>query len=253
MFLLLFLLCSGSEKGAREIRGTGPGTIRFSGFDWSAVTSGPRSIPPGPNQFSGSRENVWVDKQGRLHLKITCSDGQWKCAGVILRGAVAHGRYCFKVSTNLDELNEYVVAGMFLYRDDHNEADIEFSRWGNPLAEAGQYALQPYDRDGNVHRFSMEDAGERSTHIIDWKPESVSFLSHSGHGEFYGRIGFAGRTGSAPGSSQQLISSWTYRGQDIPAGNRVRLMINLWLYRGTPPPDLKEAELIIESVSVMSN
>lgn len=172
---------------------------------------------------------------GRLHLRITYHNGRWECAGVILRGAKSYGRYIFRVSSEIGKLNENVVAGLFLYRDDHNEADIEFSRWGNPLAPAGQYGLQPSDREGNMYRFSLENAGKKSIHIIDWQPESVAFSSY--------------RDYSDAGNQREMFSEWEYRGEDIPDGNRVKVMINLWLFRGDPPSDQKEVELIIESLS----
>ncbi|HER09389.1 MAG TPA: hypothetical protein ENO20_10825 [Bacteroides sp.] len=236
VFLVLFILIhSDSNLHSRIPQGEGPRIIRFSGFDWIVARSGNRMMPPGPNHFSGSAQNVWVDPSGRLHLKITRYNGRWESAGVILRGAVSYGRYAFRVSTDVDKLNEHVVAGLFLYRDDRNEADIEFSRWGDRAAVAGQYVIQPWERDGNRHRFSIENIGERSTHLIDWQPESVTFSSYRGHG--------------ITPEPQDMVSEWTYRGEDIPAGNRVKLMINLWLYQGTPPSDGQDAELVIERIS----
>jgi hypothetical protein len=73
-------------------------------------------------------DNVWVDSRGRLHLKITKNNGRWECAGVILRGAKSYGQYTFRISTDADKLDENIVAVLFLYRNDENEVDIEFSR-----------------------------------------------------------------------------------------------------------------------------
>lgn len=43
-------------------------TIIFAGHQWG-VKDGFHG--PGPNEFSDSAENVWVDGAGSLHLKIT--------------------------------------------------------------------------------------------------------------------------------------------------------------------------------------
>lgn len=233
--VLLILMHSDSNLHSRVPQGEGPRIIRFSGFDWIVTRSGDERVHPGPNLFSNSAENAWVDSSGRLHLRITRCDGHWACAGVILRGAVSYGRYVFRISTNVDQLNEQVVAGLFLYRDDHNEADIEFSRWGDRAAVAGQYVIQPWDHDGNRFRFSMENTGDRSTHIIDFQPESVAFSSYRGHGDTR--------------NPQDIISEWVYRGEDIPDRNRIKLMINLWLYRGAPPSDGQDVELVIERIT----
>ncbi len=40
-------------------------TISFSGRSW-AVKSSTQPVGPGPNVFSGSAENVWVDSGGQL-------------------------------------------------------------------------------------------------------------------------------------------------------------------------------------------
>src|SRR5436305_806293 len=57
-------------------------TISFSGYTWAVKASTGR-VGPGPNYFSDSTNNVWVDTQGRLHLKITKVGGRWNCAEVI--------------------------------------------------------------------------------------------------------------------------------------------------------------------------
>src|ERR1051326_1364361 len=69
-----------------------PRIIIFSGFNWSVKTSQGK-VGPGPNYFSDSTNNVWVDAQGRLHLKITNSKGKWFCAEVVCQSSLGHGTY----------------------------------------------------------------------------------------------------------------------------------------------------------------
>ena len=48
--------------------------ISFSGYEWLVKTSANSksgTAGPGNNYFSNSKDNVWVDKKGWLHLKIT--------------------------------------------------------------------------------------------------------------------------------------------------------------------------------------
>jgi hypothetical protein len=208
--------------------------ITFAGHKWIVSETGERGKTPGPNFFSSSEENVWVDRQGRLHLKITHSNGRWECAEVIRIGAVSHGEYTFRILSDINGFDKNIVAGLFLYRDDQNEADIEFSRWGDEDSDAGQFTVQPSDREGNLFRFPVEKARKASTHIINWQKEYICFTSYNSH---------------SPLPRERLIlGGWKYSGEDIPAETKTKVIINLWLFRGTPPSDQKEAELIIENV-----
>ena len=45
-----------------------PREIQFSGHTWLVKDSGGAKWGPGPNVFSPSTDNVWVDALGRLHL-----------------------------------------------------------------------------------------------------------------------------------------------------------------------------------------
>src|SRR2546422_5049318 len=60
----------------------GARTIDFSGLPWIVRSSGGMPEGPGPNVFADSTANVWVDPQGRLHLRITHRAGGWQCAEV---------------------------------------------------------------------------------------------------------------------------------------------------------------------------
>ena len=50
-----------------------PAKLKFSGLEWT-VKHGPK-MGPGPNAWD--RRNVWVDDEGRLHLKMAQCDGKW--------------------------------------------------------------------------------------------------------------------------------------------------------------------------------
>ncbi|MGM0667556.1 MAG: glycoside hydrolase family 16 protein [Bacteroidota bacterium] len=238
LFALLMGFNTGSELPGPGKQGQGPRIINFSGYEWIVSRTGDRARQPGPNYFSNSPDNVWVDYRGRLHLRITNNNGRWECAGVILRGAKSYGQYTFRISTDADKLDRNIVAGLFLYRDDLNEVDIEFARWGDEGAVAGQYVVQPSDNEDNVHRFSLAEAGRRSTHVIDWRQDSIVFSSHRGHGD--------------TGIKRDIIEKWVFEGYTKPSPDRTKVMINLWLFRGTPLADQKEAELIIDSFEAMT-
>ncbi len=212
-----------------------PRTIFFSGYEWWVKVSAPK-VGPGPNYFSDSEENVWVDNQDQLHLKITNKNGKWYCAEVILNESLGYGNYIFKLASKVGQINENAVLGLFTW-DDHapnefyREIDIELSRWGVANGPNAQYVVQPYDYPGNLIKWMQPFELDSSTHIFVWQPDSISFLSVKGHQT------------SAPYDS--LIQYWNYTGPNIPTSGEENARINLWLFRGQSPTDTSEIEVII--------
>lgn len=213
--------------------------ISFSGFDWIVRTTGEAKQGPGPNLFSDAQENVWVDEQGRLHLKIVQKGGLWYCSGVILRRSMGYGKYVFYISSDLSKLDKQVVAGLFTYKNDNEEIDIEFSRWGVADNQDSQFAVQPSEKAGNKERYDLQLLGVQSTHAFNWQPNKIEFISLQGHGLTSG--------------VENIIHEWAYIGGDIPPENEERLRMNLWLFRGVAPSDLKDQEIIIEKVEFIKN
>jgi hypothetical protein len=192
------------------------------------VKSSVAPVGPGPNYFSESPANVFVDGSGRLHLEITQADGRWQCAEVINTHSLGHGRYTFELGCRVDDLDPNVVLGLFTWSDEpahsHREIDIEFSRWGDAAdLTNGQYVVQPYDRAGNLQRVSQAVVGS-CTQSFDWQPDAVTFAA-----------------------SSATPSTWTYSGPDVPPSGSEHVRINLWLYRGAPPTNGANVELIVKS------
>jgi hypothetical protein len=194
------------------------------------VKSSTGLVGPGPNVFSDSAANVWVDALGRLHLKLTYAKGRWRCAEVINTESLGRGRYTFELDSRVDALDPNVVLGLFTWSDDpayaNRELDIEFSRWGNAADPTnGQYVVQPYDGSGHLQRIA-QPAASPSTHSFDWQAGAVTFSSAT----------------AAP-------SPWTYTGADVPPPGTEHARMNLWLYRGAPPADGKSVEVVVKSFS----
>jgi hypothetical protein len=193
----LALAFSGS---AADASGRAPlRTIAFSGYTWQ-VKSSRETVGPGPNVFSDSTGNVWVDRLGRLHLKLTFSGGRWSCAEVVNTQSLGRGRYSFELDSPVHALDANVVLGLFTWSDDpafaNRELDIEFSRWGNAAdPTSGQYVVQPYEHRGNLQRIT-QPAVDASRHSFDWGPDGVSFASSTA-------------APSAFGASTIKVFSWT--------------------------------------------
>jgi hypothetical protein len=216
--------------------------LSFGGRDWIVKTSCGSPVGPGFNWFSDGPENVWVDANGRMHLRLTYRDGRWYCAEVLTDGYVGYGTYRFETTGPVDALDPNIVFGAFFYSDnyptDEDEIDIEFSRWGVPAAQNAQYVVQPFDtclRD----RFSSQLTGPHSTHEIVWAADSVRFSSWQG-----------GLHGGGP-----LIRTYTYRNPTcLPVADAERLRFNLWLFdtnqdgMGDPPSDGQEVEVVVSAI-----
>ena len=219
-------LAVGTALAARP-GGGGPRTIQFDGHDW-LVKSSSRKIGPGPNLFSSSTSNVWVDAAGRLHLKISKSGGRWYSAEVINTASLGRGTYSWTVEGDMNALDRQVVLGLFTWNDDpafnHRELDVEFARWGNASDPTnGQYVVQPYDTAGNLVRITQPSGiTGPTTHGFTWGTSSVSFTS-----------------------STASPSSWTYAGPDVPEPGGENARMNLWLFRGIAPSNGQAVEVVI--------
>lgn len=214
-------------------------TLEFSNRLWRV--KGPGFYGPGPNNFSDSEQSVWVDAQDRLHVTIRQISGAWNSTEVTLIDTLGYGDYIFTTSGPLQQLHDRAVLGLFLWQyntnwdpadswwNPYNEFDIEYSRWGSPGNQLGQFVAQPWDWDGNIFRYGASfGASEISSHAFRWLPDRVECR--------------AWRGGPADEATSIPITSWTYTGPHIPRPEQPRVHINLW-YFGDPPTSTQEVVL----------
>lgn len=214
----------------------GQRTISWSGYDWHVRTSqgggNIGQVMHVGNYFFDSTDNVWVDAQGKLHIKITYANGRWNCAWLASADRLGYGTYRFYCDSRLDNLDKYVTLGLFAWSDfacvtGNREIDFEFSTWGDSiLPNNAQYVIQPYWVSGNILRYPMTSAAT-STHTFTWKPGSVSFNSVEGH--------------CVPPATCTQIKQWEFtRSEGVPASADERVNLNLWLnnstYEAVPGP-----------------
>ncbi len=204
--------------------------ILFSGYEW-VVKSGRH----GPGNNDWSPDNVWVDKDGFLHLKITFRHEAWSCAELMSVDNFAYGRYQFLLVGAIDRLDPNIVLGLFVYpaegnTDPDSEIDIEFTRWGEVVRPIGNYTVtaagqtQPFD-------FSLD--GSYSAHQFNWTEREVTFES------FFGHII----------KDEARFRQWSYQSagfEDEKVQPPVRVHMNLWLFRGEAPLNGQEQEVIIK-------
>lgn len=205
-------------------------TLQFSGYEWLVKTSDQR-VGPGPNHFSDSADNVSIDAQGQLHLRITEREGRWFCAEIISSRSFGYGTYRFYLKTQAESVDPQAILGMFTWNDDpaytHREIDIEISRWGIAHNQNAQFVVQPYSRPENIVRFQMPPALSPTVHSFSWKPDNVHFQS------------------IASSTTRQVeIQQHTFT-KDIPRAGGENARINLWLFAGRPPTNGKPVEVVI--------
>lgn len=211
--------------------------IEFSGLTWFVKNSGKARLAPGPNYFTDSEANVWVDSLGRLHMKITRKGNRWSCAEVIADKSIGYGTYRFYIESPVATFDRNVVVGLFTWSDNpaynYREIDIEFTRWGDPNSTNGQYVVQPYYDPNGMYRFEMPSMPQ-STHMFTWSPGVVDFRSLRG---------FMPSTEDPA----DVIQAWSGR-SNVPLPGDENPRINLWLMDGKRPSNGAEVELIINRV-----
>jgi len=208
----------------------------WSGREWEIKTSGSERVGPGPNLFSDSEDNVWIDDQDRLHLKITKVRRDFYCAEVKTVEPLPYGTYRWLLESPVDELDPNAVLGLFTWSDSsvyaNGEVDIEFSRWGDASSPNAQYVVQPYNWPGHLLEFYLPSGVVPTVHSFTWTSAFVDFESW--------------RMDSEPPS---LLNSWTFPEEDpnaeptIPfATETEHARMNLWLFQGRKPA-LKKSQL----------
>lgn len=210
-------------------------TINFSGYQWTVRPDG----VGGPRNNNWCESNVFVDAQGRLHLKLTRRpDGSWCSSQVQTVQRLGFGTYQWQLASRVDQLDRNVVFGLFHYPtadvgpDGTNELDIEFTRWGDPSANILNYTVYPA-ATGLPHttiNFPMTLNGDWSTHRYIWGSQSVRFQSTHGHYN----------------NNPLPIADWIFAPAGMP--NRIGqqpmpVFMNLWVT--APPANAQPVEIII--------
>lgn len=219
-------------------------TIHFGGMDWQVKngTGGPNPNCLTQNYWSDSPDSIWVDDEGRLHLKIRYQDGIWKCAELQSLDTMEYGDYTWEVSNRIDNLDPNVVFGLFLYSDEHDhEYDIEFSRWGDEEANSRNVFYSCWGPGMSTpvkQTLHVNLSGDYTTHVMKWYDGGVSFASYYGHG------------------TDSLMAAW--QPSNYPKAtpdDDMRIHMNLWMNGERHPfdPEVRDIEIIVNNVSVINN
>lgn len=217
-------------------------TIKFSGYDWYVKEGS--ALGPGPNEWSAS--NVWVDSEGKLHLRISFNPTtqKWECADVWTTTNLGFGKYEWFIDGNIDQLDKNVVLGLFnypsglRYPDGSNEIDIEFAKWGNESANIGNFVVWPARLISGYSKWSVSFpvslTGTYTTHRFNWTSGSITFQSLHGWRLDDNNLIYTKTFTPSPKKAKSYIPQ-----QALP------VHINLWLFRGAAPSNNLPVEIII--------
>jgi len=213
-------------------------TIKFSGYTWTIRPSGRGG--PGPNNWDP--DNVSVDANGHLHLRLTQRDGKWYSSEVYTQTRLGFGRYEFWLTGPVDRLDKNVVLGLFNYPtrdvgpDGTHEVDIEFARWGKSSTPIGNYTVWPttnsVKRESKSFAFTLN--GDLSKHSFVWTSTNIVFESQAERSD---------------GKAQEL-ADWVFQPTNPAACISQQPMpvhINLWCFKGQPPSDAQQVELVVRA------
>ena len=239
--------------------------LTFSGYEWE-IKHSEAPVGPGPNPFSNRADDVFIDPQGRLHLKIVEHDGIWYSTEVVSKMHMGYGTYRWTVTGDLTNIPSNIVLGLFtwdnetFFTDGNSEVDIEFAYWGDDSTKTSSllYSVQPVffsqffpertyhpDLDGDLFVGT-------TTHEFTWTPDLITWKSHKGPADNMG----------------EQIASWSFdklnkARRKLEGGNRsdpivipspgenTNARMNFWIasHVETFPVDNQEHEVIIDSFS----
>lgn len=116
---------------------------------WNVRRSNGKREGPGNNIFS--QYNALLDEDNLLNGKESfhlCCDKEGS-AEIYQDKALGYGLYEFDIECPVF-LPKDIILGVFLYKDDKEEVDIEFGRWGKTFSPNCQFVLQ---KTGEIKRF----------------------------------------------------------------------------------------------------
>jgi len=242
-------------------------TITWSSYEWRVRSSGGAAQGPGPNIFSDSHDNVFVDAKGDLHLRITQrEDKKWVGSEIDLTRSLGHGTYQWEVSYKYDQYTSNVVVGLFTYLsprrvaqqtggvvgngkpDTPHEIDIEFTgAWGETKLF---FTTHDPDIKSPGQGFLHAPVSDLTTHRFCWTPKQIVWESFAGHisGD---TEPLTPLTEQRAGPNQGKPVKYVYEGPVIPKDLDEIPIINFWMFGDEPsttgPVGGKPQELIIHS------
>jgi len=180
------------QSDPSDVLGRVGDVVNFSGYVWD-VKHNEYAVGPGPNYFSRFYEDIFIDENGYLHMRIAEHDGKWYATEIVGRDTLGYGTYTWVMQADLENIPENITVGLFtwnnesFYSDANSEVDIEFSKWGNPdLATTLHYSVQPvafgptYPERSHNALTQPGDLIGVTTHTFTWTDTLITWASYMG-------------------------------------------------------------------------
>ena len=223
------VMASGSDKPAPT---SSSHSLAWKGHTWNITNGGMAGVA------KGNPANVFVDKNGYVHLRIVNSSGVYTASEIFSKDKMGYGTYQWWIQGSIDNMDKSTVLGLFPYgpvagigKDAENELDIEFSKWNNTLCSGacnadftfypstGNVGLGPTERDFNI----ALKGGTLTTARLVWTPISVTGTVMSGLQPI--------------GTTASVLKTWTFAPSDYKARIPQQPMptgMNLWCFKSLP-------------------
>ncbi len=198
---------------------------KLNNYTFAVKDSKGERVGPRLNVFSDDEDAVFQSKDG-IHLQLIEKNNQILAAEIISIDAKGLGRYEFVLEGGVDRIPAEVIVSPFLYADDENEVDIEFSSWDeednaneSPWLREGnyQFVVQPYYKRGNSNRptekldLNRGEKGGMTRYRIDNFTDKVRI-------EIY----------DMGDSNHKPLATWEYP-RGIAKGDEMRFRLNVYL------------------------
>lgn len=207
-------------------------TLVWKGQTWKITNGGMAGVA------KGNPANVFVDKNGYVHLRIVNRGGVYTASEIFSTDKMGYGTYQWWIQGSIDNMDKSTVLGLFPYgpvagigKDAENELDIEFSKWNNTLCSGtcnadftfypstGNRSLGPTEKDFNV----TLNGGPLTTARLVWTPTSVTGTVMSGLQPI--------------GTTANVLETWTFAPSDYKARIPQQPLptgMNLWCFKSLP-------------------
>ncbi|KAH3757203.1 glycoside hydrolase family 16 protein [Pelomyxa schiedti] len=201
-------------------------SLAWSGYAWTQRDTHGVKSGPGPNYFCAANAYVESGTEGDLVMSVAPDPSDptsrpYCCSEVYLSNALGYGTYSFGVNGAVEEFTDVdrnIVLGLFLYKNDTLEIDIEFARWGavSPSANNADYVNQP-GGTGQIEMWKMTRGVANSTHEFTWTSNKISWVA----------------TDDSTGTT---VHSWSSSVPPIPqSSDELVVHINFWMMSGLTP------------------
>jgi hypothetical protein len=224
----------------------GDRALEWAGVNWTVKRTVENiAISPGPNLFNSGTDNVFLDGNSWLHLKIINSSGHWLCSELIADTSLGYGTYTFYLKSRVDQMDLNSVLGIFTWddiapyatqmpEDYYREFDIEFSYWSIPGNDVGQYVIQPWNIPANMSRFPI-GSEVNTIHQWTWKKDTISFISRRENSSVIAQFEYTGAYYKHPGMENIRINLWLNFGQ-APSGTQEAILSGFEFENLLPAP-----------------